>query len=182
MAQTLKEGGSELRLKALEAVKERIYRLYADESEILHPEWKGRTLDVLTAVLLRFGEHLDRCLGEYFFRPVPGDPDGAQYFTALISLRNDIPVKNVPQLAYALGIMNFYVETGCFALNKPADLLVYKSTRTFPGDTPAETLIRDCCLLMEEAYETASKYCTPVFALAEGSMSLMEFMDMVKTE
>ncbi len=182
MGKSLKEGGRELRLEALEAVKERIYQLYADEGEIIHPEWQGDTLDVLTVELLRFGEHLDRCLGEYFFRSVPGDLDGAQYFTALITLKNDISVENVPQLAYALGILNFYVETGCFALNKPADLLVFKSTRKFPGDTPAETVVRDCVLLIEEAYEIASKYCTPVFALAEGSMELMEFMEMIRME
>ena len=58
-----------------------------------------------------FDAHLDRCRGEYFFRLVPGDPDGAQYFTALISLRNDIPVKDEPQLACALGIMDFRVRS-----------------------------------------------------------------------
>ena len=181
MGQTLKEGGRELQLKALEAVKERLLALYADEGKILHPELNDQTLDVLTAVLTRFGEHLDTCLGEFFFRPVDGDPDEGQYFTVLITLRNDIPVENVPELAYALGIINFYVETGCFTLNKPADLLVYKNTRIFAGDTHAETMIKDCVLLMESAYETASKYCTPVFALAEGSMGLMEFMESIRT-
>ena len=182
MEHTLAEGGRKLRLKALEAVKDRIYTLYADESEILHQDWQGGTLDILTAVLVRFGEHLDRCLGEFFFRPVPGDPEEGQMFTALITLKNDIPVENVPELAYSLSILNFYIETGCFALNKPADLLVFKCTRTFPGDIPAESLIRDCVLLMEEAYTTAVKYCTPVFALAEGSMGLPEFMEMIAAE
>ena len=41
MGKTLKEGGRELRLEAWEAVKERIYTLYADEGEILHPDWQG---------------------------------------------------------------------------------------------------------------------------------------------
>ncbi len=181
MAQTLAEGGRELCLKALEAVKRDLYTLYADESELLRPEWQGGTLDILTVDMIRFGEHLDRCIGEYYFRPVPGDPGDGQLFTALITLRNDVPLEHVPELAYALGMYNFYIETGCFALNKPADMLVYKSTRTFPGDTSEEALIRDCILLAEEAYETASKYCTPLFALAEGSMDLPAFFDIIKT-
>ena len=44
MAQTLKEGGRELRLKALEAVKDRIHTLYGDESEVMHPEVNGDAL------------------------------------------------------------------------------------------------------------------------------------------
>ena len=182
MGQTLKEGGRELRLRALDAVKDRIWSLYADEGKITNPELDGRKLDVMAALHTRFGEHLDKCMGEYFFRPVPGDPGEGQYFTALITLRSDFSVEQVPELAFAMSILNFYIETGCFALNKPTDLLVFKSTRTFAGDTPEETLIRDCVLHMEEAYEIAAKYCTPMFALAEGSMELTEFMGLVRTE
>ncbi len=166
--------------KALEAVRDRI-RHYGDKAEILETEWQGRKFGVATAELLRFGEHLDRCMGEYFFKPVAGDPDGGQYFCAVITLRSDVPAEQVPELAFALSILNFYLETGCYALNKPTDLLVYRSTRTFQGDTPEDVLVRDCVLLMEEAYEVAAKYCTPVFALAEGSMGIQEFMNILKT-
>ncbi len=181
MGKTLKEGGRELELKALEALREKI-AVYGDQAEVLHPEWNGHSLDVLSAVLTRFGEHLDTCMGEYFFKPVAGDPDGGAYFCSVITLKNDFPVEQVPELAFALSMLNFYIETGCFALNKPTGLLVFRSTRTFPGDTPEETLVRDCVLQMEEAYEIAEKYCTPILALAEGSMELQSFMELLKTE
>ena len=182
MGKTLNEGGREVRLKALESVAEQIRRLYGDRVEITHPILKGRELDVATAALSNFGEHRDTCMGEYFFKPVPGDPDGGQYFISLITLRNDVPIQQVPELAFALSMTNFYIETGCFALDKPTELLVYRGTRTFSGDTPEEVLIRECVLKMEEAYNIASKYATPVLALAEGSMKLMEFLELLKTE
>ncbi len=180
MGQTLREGGRILEKKVLEAVREGIMT-YGDPAEILPTDLNGKPFDVLTARLIRFGEHLDTCLGEYFFRPVPGDPEGGRYFSALITLRNDIPLEHVPEVAYALSMLNFYIETGCFALNKPADLLVYKLVRTFPGDTPEETLLRECVLLMEEAYSIAARYSTPVLALAEGSMDLPAFLKLLKT-
>ncbi len=181
MGHSLKEGGRKLRLTALETVRDRI-AVYGDRSDIDEIEWKGGKLDVLTAILTRFGEHLDTCMGEYFFQPVAGDPDQGQYFCAVISLKADVPLKQIPQLAFAVSITNFYLETGCFVLNKPTDLLAYRNTRTFRGDTPEEFLLRDCVLVMEEAREIASKYCTPLLALAEGSMTLEEYMELVKTE
>ena len=36
--------------------------------------------------------------------------------------------------------------------------------------------------LVEEAYETAAKYCTPLLALAEGSMGLEEYMEQIRTD
>ena len=181
MGQTLKDGGAKLLDAALLKVQEGI-GIYGDRSEIMHHELNGQKIDALTAVLERFGEHLDTCMGEYFFRPVEGDPDGSMRFCALISLKSDIPLDQVPELAFALSIANFYLETGCFALNKATDLLVYKNTRTFHGDTPEEILSTECVRLMEETYETAVKYCTPLLALAEGSMGLEEYMEQIKTD
>jgi len=181
MGKTLKEGGRELELKALEALQDRI-AVYGDQADLLHPEWNGQSFDIMAAVLTRFGEHLDTCMGEYYFKPAAGNPDGGAYFCAVITLKSDVPAERVPELAYALSIMNFYIESGCFALNKPTDLLVFRSTRSFPGNTPEETLVRDCVLHMEEACGIAEKYCTPVLALAEGSMELPEFIELLQTE
>ena len=175
MSRTLKDDGRMLQQKALQAVNERL-RFYGRQTEIIHPQWQGQELDVLTAVLNRFGDRLDPCMGEYFFKPVAGDEDGAQYFCIVITLENDFPVEHVPELSFALSILNFYIETGCFALNKPTDLLVFKCSRIFSGDTPEDVLLRDCVLLAEAAYETAEKYCRPVFGLADGTMELQEIM------
>ncbi len=179
MGQTLKEGGRELQLKALEAVSERLRGLYAEDAKILHQELNGLRLDVATAALTLLPDYPDPCLGEFFFRPVDGDPDQGQYFNSIITLSNDFPVKNVPALAFGLSMLNFYIETGGFVLNRPTDLLAFRTTRTFPGDTPEETLLRDCRLQAEEAYETAMKYCRPVLSLAEGSMDIKEFVNRI---
>ena len=181
MGKTLDEGGRELRIKALEAVTKHIQERYTDQAEIMHPKLQGKELDVATAVLPRFGGHPDTCMGEFCFKPIPEDPEGGQYFISLITLQNDIPVENVPELAFALSIMNFYIEAGCFALNKPTDLLVYRGTRAFAGDTPEEVLIKDCILEMEEAYDIAARYAAPLLDLAEGAMELTKFLEIVKT-
>ncbi|MCR5370740.1 MAG: hypothetical protein K6E83_08545 [Clostridium sp.] len=180
MGRTLKEGGRDLEVKVLNVLKERI-AVHGDRAEIVQAEWNGRPLDILAAELTHFGERMDRCLGEYSFEPVPGDPDGAKYFRAVITLRDEIALERVPGLAFALSFLNFYLETGCFALNKPSDLLIFKNTRTFPGDTPEEILVKDAVLLMEEAYETAARYAAPVLSLAEGSMETAEFLELIRT-
>jgi hypothetical protein len=60
-------------------------------------------------------------------------------------------------------------------------MLVYRNTRTFSGDVSEETLRVECIREMEQAYETAARYCTVVLALAEGSLSLRGFMDLIDT-
>lgn len=179
MSRTLAEGGRALQLKALQAVEERL-RFLGRQTEMIRPEWQGEEIDVLTALLNRFGDRLDPCMGEYFFKPVSGEPEDGQYFCVVLTLENDFPMEQVPELAYALSILNFYVETGCFAINKPTDMVVFRSTRTFPGDTPEETLLRDCVLLAEEAHDIAERYCQPVFGLADGTMTLGEFMQVLQ--
>ncbi len=179
MGKTLREGGRETERKALQAIQEMILR-YGDQSKVLPTKWRGGEYDILTAVHTRFGEHLDTCMGEYFFKPVDGDPDGGRYFCTVITLRNDIPSDVIPELAYALGFLNFYIENGCFAMNLPADLLVFKNVRNFAGDTPEEAAVSDCLRLAQEAYEVAAKYCTPLLAMAEGSLGLAEFMKMLQ--
>ena len=180
MGMTLNEGGVQTERKVLEALQEKISK-YGDESEIISHEAGEETVEILTAEFTRFGEHLDRVTGEFFFSPVPGDPDGARYFCSVLTMRDDVPLDNVPDLAFALCTLNFYMETGCFALNKPADLLAFKAVRFLPGDTEEEILFRECSAEMEQAYETASKYATVVLALAEGSLPLEKFMELLET-
>ena len=180
MGMTLNEGGTQMERKVLEALQEKISR-HGDESEILSHEAGEETIEILTAEFTRFGEHLDRVTGEFFFSEVPGDPDGARYFSAVLTMRDDVPVDHVPDLAFALSTLNFYIEKGCFALNKPADILAYKAVRFLPGDTDEGILFKECSAEMEQTYETAAKYATVVLALAEGSLPLEKFMELLKT-
>lgn len=181
MSQTLKTGGTGLEHKVLEALKEKI-DVYGDDSEIRSEETPWGTVEILTAWFDRFGEHLDAVMGEFLFRDIPGNASGGRYFTSVLTLASDMPIDNIPELALALSMVNFYIEIGCFALNKPADMLVYRNTRTFSGDVSEETLCAECIREMEQAYETAAKYCTVVLALAEGSLALDAFMDLITEE
>ena len=165
MSQTLKTGGTGLEHKVLEALKEKI-DVYGDDSEIRSEETPWGTVEILTAWFDRFGEHLDAVMGEFLFRDIPGNASGGRYFTSVLTLASDMPIDNIPELA----------------LNKPADMLVYRNTRTFSGDVSEETLCAECIREMEQAYETAAKYCTVVLALAEGSLALDAFMDLIIEE
>ena len=44
-----------------------------------------------------------------------------------------------------------------------------------------EILLKECSAEMEQAYEIAAKYATVVLALAEGSLPLEKFMELLKT-
>ncbi len=178
MGQTLQKGGRKLEHRVLEALQEKI-AVYGDQSEIRQEETPAGKLEILTAGFDRFGEHLDAVTGEFLFRGIQGDPDGGKYFSSVLTMTSEIPEERVPELSLALNLINFYIETGCFALNKPADVLVYRNTRTFSGDTSEEILLKDCFRELEQAYETAAKYCTIVLALAEGSLSLEGFMELL---
>lgn len=176
---TLEQGGKELELKILLSMKEKIEE-YGDMAEIMHPEAMGETFDILTAEWTGFGEHNDTVTAEFIFRDTPGDTDGGRLLCSTITLRDDVPAENTPELAFAIGIMNFYIEKGSFAINKPTNLVVYRSTRFFHGDTTEDVLLRDCIREMQLSYETASRYVGAVLALAEGSLSIESFMELVR--
>ncbi|MCR5809780.1 MAG: hypothetical protein K6G34_00010 [Lachnospiraceae bacterium] len=174
----LQEGGRELEQKVLEALKEKIAE-YGDESEIRHVTTSFGEVDILTAYFTRFGEHLDHVMGEFMFQDKPGDPYGCRYFTAVLTLKEEIPLDNAPELTYALSILNFYIDAGCFAVNKPVDHLVYKNARLFSGDTEEAALMQECILEFEDSVETTLKYNTVVQALAEGSLGLEQFLSFI---
>ncbi len=180
MSQTLKQGGRELEIRVLEELL-KIIRNYGDEARIVHPDAGGRTLDILMAEWTRFGEHLDTVMAEFVFREVPGEPEEGKLFNVVLTLREDVPAEYAPELAFASAITNFYLEKGCFALNKATDMLVYKTVRSFAPDTPEENVLRECILEMEQAWEIAARYCGILLAVAEGSLSIDDFMDMVQT-
>ncbi|MDO4804982.1 MAG: hypothetical protein Q4A32_09215 [Lachnospiraceae bacterium] len=181
MNRTLGTGGRELEHQILEALQERI-SAFGDDSEIRAEETADGGIEILTAWFDRFGEHKDAVMGEFLFRDNPDGGPGGRYFCSVLTLASDMPIENIPDLSLALSVINFYIETGCFALNKPADLLVYRNTRTFSGDVSEEALRAECITEMEQAYETAAKYSTVVLALAEGSLMLEEFMALLATE
>ncbi len=179
MGQTLREAGKKLEEKALLTLKEKITGA-GDYAEILHPVSRKGILDILSAQWREFGERQDTVTAEFIFQKTPDDPDGGTDFHIMITLHDDVPAENTPELAFALSIINFYLEKGCFALNKPTNLLVYRSTRTFSADTAEETLIRDCIREMLQARRIAAKYSSAVMALAEASLSIEVFLELVE--
>ena len=179
MGQTLREAGKKLEEKALLTLKEKITRA-DDFAEIIHPVSRKGTLDILSAQWRDFGERRDTVTAEFVFQKTPDDPDGGTDFHVMITLHDDAPAEYTPELAFALSIINFYIEKGCFALNKPTNLLVYRSIRTFSADTSEEILLRDCIMEMLQARRIAAKYSSAVMSLAEGSLSLEVFLDLVE--
>lgn len=180
MGQTLKEGGRKLELRILGELS-KIIRNHGDEARIVPSEESGGIPDILMAEWTRFGGHLDTVMAEFLFRDVPGEPEEGKFFSVVLTLREDVPAENAPELAFASAITNFYLEKGCFALNKATDMLVYKTVRSVAWDEEEERILRDCVLEMEQAREIAARYSPALLAVAEGSLEIGEFMDLVRT-
>ena len=179
MSKTLSEGGRDLQLTVLNTLMETVRR-GGDLAGIIQTESGDGQVDLLDTSLFHFGDGTKPCQAEFYFRPASEDPEGGQIFCAVITLLRDIPYEQVPELALALSILNFYLETGCFALNKPADLLVYKNTGSFSGEITEEALVQECLLFVENTLKVAVKYHETVLALADGTLSLNDFMDMIE--
>ena len=174
---TLRDGGRETEHRVLERLKEWI-ALSGDTAELYEAEARGETIEILGAMFTRFGEHLDTIPGEFLFRDVPGDPDGARYFCTVLTLKDEILLDQVPELSYGISILNFYIESGCFALNSTADRLVFRSTRIFSGSAAEEDIPGECVMEAEQALDTLRTYNTAVQCLAEGSLPLEGFMEL----
>lgn len=167
----MKERKIQLLKKLQETLKEwEIASVYRDaEAETL-------PTDILTCLIDEFGNDLGDVMGEFFFMPkIEGREEDALYFNCVLTLTEDLMEPMLPNLYEAVGILNYFLETGAFAVNKTGEMLVYRNSIALPLEMDDEEALKLIVANVAFSLNVSEQFHDVLFRICNGRMSMEEF-------
>ncbi|MBE5913403.1 MAG: hypothetical protein E7274_05035 [Pseudobutyrivibrio ruminis] len=155
--------------------------LLADMEEAhMEPEYFENAVPQSNTDMIRtfhpyYGEVEEGIIGEYYFMPSGASKD-MYYFTAVMTLANDIDPKYIPVVTEAISKLNFYMPVGSFVLNKTGDILAFKVSEILSNDIDIESSVKLMNLASSHAIQLPERYVQVLLQLADGSLSLEQFL------
>jgi hypothetical protein len=149
-----------------------------EEATIFTGEELGTPMDVLRVLVPDYGAGMLDILAEYSFLPV-GEPEEVMYFSSVLTLLINIPAGAVPALSIAISKLNFFLPYGNFCLSKDGTTLIFKNISVLRSDHDDEKLYEDVELAADTALLIPERYLYMLQRVAEGTLQLNEFLDML---
>lgn len=169
----------ERKVKLLKMLQERmkewdIASVYRDsESEKL-------PIDILTTLIEDFGNSLEDAMGEFFFMPkIEGREEDALYFNSVLTLSENLTEEMLPALYEAISILNYYTESGTFAVNKDGDMLVYRNSVALPLEMSDETVFEMILANVAFSINVAERFSDLLLRVCDHRMSIEELRGML---
>ncbi len=134
-------------------------------------------VEVLAADLMVTTQDGYDALGEFFFLP-GNENDELQFFVNLITIQEELPEENLPELCVAVSAINTFIITGAFAIDAVSKSLVYKNTYAMPADITAETLQDNMELSMGLAVEVVRQFGYLLVEVNQGKRTAESVIDM----
>ena len=132
--------------------------------------------DILTCLIDEFGNDLGDVMGEFFFMPkIEGREEDALYFNCVLTLTEDLMEPMLPNLYEAVGILNYFLETGAFAVNKTGEMLVYRNSIALPLEMDDEEALKLIVANVAFSLNVSEQFHDVLFRICNGRMSMEEF-------
>ncbi len=162
------ERGTNMSKKSLEDIRHSILtRMEENYKKEMVPailsDMDENGVEILTVDLFNFAEDGFDADGEFFFLP-SGEEDEVQFFVNLITIAEELPEENLPELCVAVSSINTYILTGAFAIDVASKSLVYKHTYEMLITDDEEKTMDNAELSMGTALEMVNSY---AYMLAE---------------
>ncbi len=146
-----------------------------EDVSLFTKEELGTSMDVLRALITDYGTDLTDVLAEFSFLPLQNTE--VLYFNTVLTIRVDVPNEGVTALSGAVSKLNFYLPYGSFAISRDGSILIYKSCTAFPSDWDDKELYELIETSADTALSVAESYIGLLSDVADGKMSLSEFLD-----
>lgn len=148
------------------------------EIESVYRDGKEEALptDILTVLVTEYGNGLEDVLGEFFFMPaIEGQPEDAFRFNCVFTLTEELDAQNLPDLYEAIGTLNYYTETGTFAVNKAGGMLVYRNSIALPAEMEDEAAMELIEANVAFSLNVSERFADLLLRVNDGRMSMREF-------
>lgn len=168
----------ELQLKALEKL-DNIFK-EAQIAAILQKKGEeGISNNVLSCLNDSFGVSGAEVMSRFYFAPMEVSPEGVQYFVAMSTLSDELPIERVAEVSQAVGMLNYYIPYGAFAVDPLTRSVIYRITTPITTELSEEELIEEVDILAGQSLDMAERYCYLILQVAFQGMSVDDFMDTI---
>jgi hypothetical protein len=134
-------------------------------------------IEVLAVDILNSAEDGYDAMGEFFFLPGPDDAE-VQFFVNLITIADDLPEANLPELCVAISAINTYVVTGAFSIDVVSKSVVFKHTYEMPTDASEEVVSDNVDLAMGVTLQMLQNYGYMIVEVNEGKRTAQSVIDL----
>ena len=136
---------------------------------------------VLNVILSGSDEDTGNMTGEFFFMESAAN-DEIQYFVNLITVYEDVPEENLPELAVAVSALNTYVPVGAFAIDYAAQSLIYKLTYLMPANADEMSIREAVDNTMGCTFQALTDFSYLLSDVCEGDRSAESVIEVVSGE
>ncbi|MCR5099937.1 MAG: YbjN domain-containing protein [Butyrivibrio sp.] len=156
-----------------EMAEQYIPAIYRDKDET------GIDDGILTAYFEELGINDEDAVGEFYFTPVLSEEDDVQFFTAVITLTEDVDESKLPVLYEGLSYLNFYLPLGAFSISDDHNCIIYKYPISLPIDIEGEDLYNIVEGVIATTLTTIDNNIDLVLGLSYGSRSIEDVKELI---
>lgn len=136
--------------------------------------------DILTTLITEFGNNMEDAMGEFFFMPeIEGRNEDALIFNCVLTLTENLAEGTLPDLYEAIALLNYFTESGAFAVNKEGDMLVYRNSIALPPEMSDEAALDMMLANTSFSINAAERFSDVLLGISDGRMSLEELKGML---
>lgn len=111
---------------------------------------------MLRVILDSFGE--DGVIGDFFFQPFVTDEDAVQFFSAVLTLADEIEKERLPELYKKISDANFQLPCGAYCIDEKGGFLVFKLTVPLSVNISDEALLEQMNIVASNAIMSADLF------------------------
>ena len=128
----------------------------------------------LNVVLDGIGFGGEEAIGEFCFLPVSSEEAEVQYFTAVITIADELDTERIGELFEAMSYINFKVPAGSYSIDKDRSFLVYKLTTPLSIGLSEDALYEQVNISMGTATAMADLYMDLLLRILENEITLQD--------
>ena len=135
--------------------------------------------EMVSAILDEMGDGDMEVTGDFYFRPLQSEEDGAWVFMSVITITDELPAEQLPALYESLSYVNFTLPAGCFSIDKDHKFLCFVLTSLMPAELSDEMLFKEIDIAVGNAFAIADPYIgilTDVLNGEFGAEGVVEFL------
>lgn len=114
--------------------------------------------EMVSAMLDELGDGDMEVLGDFFFRPFETEEDTTQYFSAVITITDEIPGERLAELYEAISYVNFSLPAGCFSIDKDHRFFCFVLSIPLPVEMEDPALFEEIDLAVGNAFAIADAH------------------------
>ena len=135
--------------------------------------------EMVSALLDELGDEDMEIVGDFYFRPMKTDEDGAQIFMSVITISDELPQDRLAELYEAIAYVNFTLPAGCFSIDKDHRVFCYVLNAMLPMALSDDAVYKTINLAVGNTFAIVDSYIGILCDVIDGTIDadgVVEFL------